>query len=395
MNVAAILEQLSPRKSAWIGENPPISAEKICMNPEENYRLSPRLHGQYDAVWLYEQNLFDLSSWPLLLDEALRLLGPSGKLVLRTHTTSAGTIWELKSDIFRHFAREAVLDWQITNDDGQVVSVMDITRPEYSRYTSNCWSVGILTNGVKNRNVIDLINKMADLADGEPLEFIVAGPFDPSCTICPDLVRVVGMEQWDDLPYIGWKKQLIGQAAHHENVAIFHDRYQVGDDFFTGFQKFGYDFDFVTVKQFYEDGTTLPGYVSKKHRLLRWSITGFHESPGILFDGHYISGGLMIFKKRVLQQLNFNPLLLHPEAEDCEISFHLRNIGVVPRLNVFSSAITSVPRDTYHFAPISPQPVKPIPLVKRIVDKYPGLRKRLRQKAIFSFLIRLYLRLLR
>ena len=188
------LAELFPGKSAWLGEKPLVPADAVNPEPERNYRLPSRLHGQYQVVWLYEHNLYDVASWPLILDEALRLLGESGKLVLRTrgeHGNAYGSIYEVKSCIFRHHAREATLNWQEKIDGEHVVSVMDISRLDYSMYASDRWSVGILSNGARNENVINLVNRMNELADGVDLEFIVAGPFDPSWVACPDLVQVI------------------------------------------------------------------------------------------------------------------------------------------------------------------------------------------------------------
>lgn len=386
------LAEFSSRKSAWLGKSLTVPADLIQMDPEKNYRLSPEMHGQYEAVWICEWNLFDIESWALILDEALRLLGKSGKLVLRTRNSATGTLWEIKSYIFRHPARKATMIWQMENSDGHMISVMDIERLDYSMYTSSRWSVGILSNGSRKKNVTDLINKMINRANGIALEFLVVGPFEPSSTIKPDLVQVIETKDWDDLPRIGQKKHLIAKAASYENVAIFHDRYQIRDDFFTGFHNFGYDFDFATVMQFYEDGTILPCYMGTLNRTLRWSTVCFHESPGILFEGHTVQGGLMIFKKNILQRVNFNPLLLHFESEEFEISCLLRDLGVVPRLNIFSSAISLVsPPYIATISRVSRKTfLKKLPLAKRIWDKYPGLRKSFQYGRLHKFFLRFY-----
>lgn len=341
------LSFLFGKHSAWIGENPPIKADIITLAPEKNFRLSPKLHGAYEVVWLYEHNLLANPNWPLIFDEVLRLINAKGTLIMRVKNTQNSNLVELKSYLFRRYDIKVDLVTQFKLDDRSTVLVFDVKRLFYNNIQRQDWTIGIITNGYKNQNVINLINKAAKLAKGLKLEFIVVGPFDPNATNVPKLVRTFDVKTKDNLARISEKKYLIARHAKYDNVAIFHDRYQINDDFFEGFKQFGYDFNFVTVKQMYEDGSFFPGYVGLAKPIMHGFMPQFDTFPGTFHPGHFISGGLMIFKKSALEKFTFNPLLLHCESEDVELSFMFLQSGIIPRLNVFSSATTNASPNKY------------------------------------------------
>lgn len=355
-DVLTNLLELNRKKSAWIGENKlSFPADKITFTPDTNFRLSPTLHGKYDIVWLCEKNLFSDLSWPVILDEALRLLGEQGMIITQSIDNNVGSIWELKAYLFRHPARRVALEKQLIlppQNGAGTLSVFNVTRLDYSFYQSNRWSIGVITNGKKNDNVVNLITKLKNLSGNDiSLEFIVAGPFDRESLQDDSIeIKTVSTHVQDDLARISEKKALIGRLAKFENVAIFHDRYQVDDNFFTGFDKFGYDFDFLSILQSFEDGTFLASNLFLSSRKTFKVHIFYSRSPDILGNIAYVNGGLMIFKKNVLNKINFNPLLLHNEAEDLELSLLLRENGIIPRLNIFSSAVTvGIPVSTYSF----------------------------------------------
>ncbi len=331
-----------PSESAWLGKTPLVKADTIVFTTEQNFRLSPEIHGQYQMVWFCEYNLFSTPNWPLIFDETLRLLEEVGTLVIRTEDNQDGTIYLLKSYLFRRYDIDAKILKQFKIDDQNTISVYGIKRLYFRNIKNSNWTIGVITNGRKKNNVINLVNKSVKLAKALSLkiEFIIAGPFNPNHTQSPQLVRVIDLNNSDNLARITEKKLLISQQAAHENIAIFHDRYQINDDFFVGFQQFGYDFNFLTVSQSYEDGSFYPGYPGFNRLALKQITPQFDTSPDTLYEGQYINGGIMIFKKTALGHIPFNPLLLHNEAEDVELSFLLRQSGIIPRLNIFSSAVS-------------------------------------------------------
>ncbi len=297
-------------------------------------------------IWFYETPLFNYSlNWRLAVDEVLRLAAAEAVLIIRSVDQATGTLFELKSKLHRHPSFDCFLETQVVLGDGSTVSVIKITRKNLSDYKSDRWSVGILSNGKKNENVRDLIAQMVRLAEGRTIEFIICGPTFDIGLDCDH--AFTDLTSNDSLPRVGEKKYLITKMAKYENVALFHDRYRVGEDFFSGFESFGYDFDFVTVRQSYESGAFFPGYVGFKKPEMRWQSPSYSKDSRVLFEGHYLNGGLMIIKRHIAMCTSVNPLLLHNEAEDVELGFVLAAQGVTPRMNLFSSAVTVGVPDTY------------------------------------------------
>lgn len=393
-NILSELSYLFRKKAVWLGKNSPIKAEALSLEGCTNFRTLPEKHGTFEVVWIYEYNLFSFTSWPLLFDEAIRLLGEHGTLVVHTEDTSEGTIVELKSYLFRRYDIDVQLSKQFKIHDRNAVSVFKVHRTHYQKTKNRNWTIGVLTNGVKNDNVTNLINKATTLAEGLKIEFIVAGPFNAKDTQCPDAVKVLECDH-DALPRISEKKNLIAQHAAHENIAIFHDRYQINDDFFSGFEKFGYDFDFLAIQLNYEDGSLYPAYAGFNKPTLRWVPPLFDRFPGTLYDGHFVNGSLMFFKRSTLKAINFNPLLLHEEGEDLEISFLLRQFGVIPRFNIYSSAVTIDTEKTHTagFIDISDLVQKPrtgkYHLLKKIWTYCPEvIKKKLRHSSLHNLIQR-------
>lgn len=359
------LERFFGGHAAWIGDKPVHVAKAINLEAATNWRASSTLHGKFDRVWLFEKELFSYGpSWPLLLDETVRLLGQQGYLIVRTKDCWDGTLFELKSLIANKPDTNSELAYQAKQTNGDIVSVIQIQRTQHDIYADNSWSIGILSNGAKSENVHALVEKLIRLAGDRAIEFIIAGP---EAINVPSHIRT-NIHRWIDrpdenLPRISEKKRWIVEQATNTNLAIFHDRYQVDDNFFEGFDQFGYDFDYATISQRYESGKYYPSYVGFPLNKMRWQHPVYDKTYRSLHDGHFINGGLIILKRNIAMQINFNSLLLHNEAEDVELGFRMRSHGVIPRMNSYSSALALGVPDNYtiSFREISPANPTPPP----------------------------------
>lgn len=349
MPIHMSLERYFGGRAVWLGSKPVQIAESIDLVAATNWRAPQVMHGRFDRVWLFEKELFSHGpSWPLLVDECLRFLGARGYFIVRTLDCEHGTLFELKSMLARHPGVITELSFQSQLPGGESITVVNVQRKNLEAYVDDGWTIGILSNGKKSINVNSLVDKLVQLAGERQLQIVIAGPEKP---ILPPHVKG-SAEEWcdrhsDNLPRIGEKKNWIIRQSCNANVAIFHDRYQVDDNFFTGFREFGLDFDYVSISQRYESGTYYPSYVGFPLRKMRWQTPVFDPSYRILHDGHFINGGLIILKRHVANVVNFNALLLHNEAEDVELSFILRSYGIVPRMNPHSSAVAIGVPDSY------------------------------------------------
>lgn len=328
----------SSSEAAWYGCKSPISCTSIDFDKGTNYRVSPCHHGKYKTVWLYENNIFDHPNWPIVIDESLRLIDRDGYVIVRYIENNKGTSFGLKNIIARHPNRKVELVTQISSDDAGTVCVLRVRWLNSEIYTQNKWTIGILSNGAKNNNVERLLRSIREQAGTADCEVIIAGP--QSKTFLEFEPKYIFQDARDRLPRISEKKQAIIEAASHENVALIHDRYILNEGFFSGFDKWGYHFDFCTVKQQYENGAKFPAYCGFGALDFKWQPPLYDSSFNKSFNAPFLNGGLLIVKRSIANKIPFNELLLHNEAEDVEFAWAALINGIRPRINFASKAVT-------------------------------------------------------
>ncbi len=339
----------SSNNVAWIGDtHSPLGATQIVLNYSTNMRADSQHHREYDTVVIYAKSIFEyLDSWRLILDESIRLLKNKGVFIIRSTDSEFGTLFELKSLLYRNKLLNVVLLEQFKCLDGSTVSVLKIKKESRIDYQDKSWTFGILSNGKKIDEVISLVSSIVKAnKQSLPLELVIAGPEIEQLNNFDLPVKYVTPRINDDLPRIAEKKNKIIETAAHSNIAIFHDRYIVNEDFFDGFEHFGYDFEFLTVRQFYHDGSDFPGYTAFIKKEKRWQTPLNIKNHDVGLPGAFLNGGLTILKRNIPVFPIFNDLLLHNEAEDVELGFYLTENGMTPRFNGFSSAVTvGIPLD--------------------------------------------------
>lgn len=327
-------------KQVWIGGNALFNCDSLLVNNGTNYRLDKKHHQEYNVVWMIEDNIFEkhTHSWLLLIDEALRLFsGKKGILAIRTCDNKYGTLFSLKSFLDRNVNINTKLLEQIKCQNSNI-SVFEIHRNNLEIYRNIDWTFGILSNGFKNVNVIQLIDKIISLNHVGKIEFIISGPKIKELSSYENVKFIC--EKMDELPRISEKKNKIVCAAIYENIVIFHDRYQVDENYFRGFDVFGYDFDFLTIRQLYPSGNEFPSYLKFAINEKTWQTPIVIQKYDEVSSSSFINGGLIIIKKKTALKINFNSLLLHNEAEDVEFAMQMHINGIVPRINTISTAYT-------------------------------------------------------
>lgn len=339
----------SEEQIAWVGDSlAPISCTQVILNLSTNFRAAPIHHNHYDVVFIFFRSIFEYyNSWKLILDESIRLLNKQGFLIIRSQDSEYGTLFELKSQLFRNPNLDVELIKQNRNNDGFVISVYKLKKTKITFYSDKSWTIGILSNGKKENIVVELILSLIKANHNNlPIEFIIAGPKIQHEKLNGLSLKYTNSAIQDELPRIAEKKNKIISLAKMTNIAIFHDRYIVNDDFFDGFESYGYNFEFLTIRQFYENGNEFPAYIAFPTKNKRWqSILNILTHDQIL-PGSFINGGLIILKKGMFPKSPFNDLLLHNEAEYVELSFYLAEHGIIPRFNGFSSSTTfGIPSD--------------------------------------------------
>lgn len=329
-------------KQAWIGERSQFDMDEIDIFSSANFRVSPSFHHQYKVVWFYEYLLSDTkyTQWKLVLDEIIRLIEEEGFIVIRTLQTAKITVPLLKNFLGRKFGMDCYLEYEDEEKKtGIWTIVFKVKRFDLDKYKDKSWTMAILTSGKKTNNVVKFLDSIRKQDPNNECEIIISGPKDKKYEQYD--VKYLDMSSFRDDEYaeISRKKNAIIDMASNANLLIVHDRYILDDNFFIGFEQYGYDFDFLTVSQYYESGKVFPAYCAIEQFLL-WSKPVRIDNYCELFDTQYLNGGLLIFKTDVIKKIRFNDMLMWNQMEDVEIAKVTMEQGVLPRINIFSSAIT-------------------------------------------------------
>jgi hypothetical protein len=325
---------------AWIGDAAPESAlVEIDLFKRLGYRATPAETNRFESVWIVQEAVAE-QGWRILLDSSLRLIQGQGYLILRYVQNQYISIPALKNFLYRKYGLDVTVAAERV-DDGEFLTVFYIARNAKTLSTSNAWTFGILTQGRKPEIVEKFCESVRQY--GGPLhEIIIVGPrnaqYDPYAPIYLDKIYS------DKLSDICVKKNDIVATARHENLCILHDRYWLNADFFSGFDLYGYDFDFITIQQNHRSGKNYPSYCAINDRChLIWGPIFECGNEHQTWNQHYLNGGLIIAKRALLRHVPFNPLIFHNQAEDVELSKVLAGYSITPRINRLSSAITDVP----------------------------------------------------
>lgn len=348
-----LLDAVGPgRRVCWAGTETPLphfTAAPELYDPERDFRLAPDQHGTFDAVYLTERDLGTIKQWPLVLDEALRLLADGGLLFVRftdgVHTSIFALMNLLSawSDGVVEIRSERT--WP---DNPQLFQLCLAVRRTRSLQRVRSITFGVITDGRKPDSVsrfVESVMRLQGLQDVES-EVVVCGP--AGCT--DHLVIGAGetrlVEQPEEFAAQGWitrKKNLVVQAARGDVVVVAHDRYELAPDFLVELQAFGGDFSVVVCRQETLDGRRFPDWVSIG-AAWNWAAIGM-LAYGDWEPGHYVNGGVMIARRDVLAAHPWNDLLFWNQAEDVELSRRFLVAGVVPRLARRVVARTALSRE--------------------------------------------------
>ena len=327
-------------RQVWIGNNPPFDFVGLSIRGCTNFRASSAHHGKYDVVWYYEESPGDLrpGQHELVFDELIRLIGERGRLVVRFHRDLRHfTIVALKHLLGRRYNTTICVESE-SLEDGWFTIVFDVVRHGMKRYGSNDWTFAVLTKGSRVDNVVAFCRSVREQDPERRHEILIWGPDNPAYE--PYDAACQEGDYRDELAEISRKKNDIAERATRANLLIVHDRYRIEPKFFEGFERFGYDFDFVTIPQRYECGTQFPGYAALENGMFYKSRSIDCRDYDMIRDGQYVNGGLMIVKTETLRDIRLNDMLFWNQWEDVELTQQFRNRGLPPRINCFSAATT-------------------------------------------------------
>lgn len=333
----------------WAGNNPPFSrmyADERILSHQYGHRLPFNYHETFDLVCLNEVDLGTIKPWPIVVDEALRLLSPQGVLLIRMADSPLLSVFAVKNQLFNWGQLTILFDYKFS-DGSYLFAIKNERIEKRGNSTEINVSFGVITDGKRRLQLDRLVLSLQDLIanENQNIELIICGPRELDISEYQKQLKVTLVPEPENFRDIGWitrKKNLLVTNAQYENIVIVHDRYFFSNDFLERLGEFGFDFDVMSCKQITESGERTPDWVTLGDD---WNWT----SPGMLSYGDwspyiYINGGLIIAKTRVLKIHPWNELLFWMQAEDVELTRRLQSSGCVPRFAEHAKAYTDLLR---------------------------------------------------
>lgn len=335
--LASIAQESGPQ--VWLGTSPLPTAKSLDLWLYPNLRAPADQHGMYRTVWVYEINLgqVDTRQVDLVIDEACRLVGQRGRMVFRFRESKQFSIFQLKHFLGRRYGIQARVQNEFRVGKEWCV-VVEVERTDLKRYQQRGWTFGILTQGVRVENLQAFFESIRSQPEGEEAEILVCGPKLPQFERYR--LNYVEVDVREDLAEICRKKNAIARAATQPNLCLVHDRYRLEPGFFAGFDKYGYDFDYLTVTQRYENGEHFPDYCALSQHELTWNTSLDCLDINYLLPRQYINGGVTILKTATFRDLPLNELIFWNQAEDVELGKAYRDVSLPPRCNSYSAMVT-------------------------------------------------------
>ncbi len=325
------------RQTFWAGCMPPhfgMITSTAIYEPAADFREPSDRHQAFDTVFLVERDLGSIKQWPLVLDEALRLLAPGGMMVLRLRQSGLLSIFELACFVERWTGGHIETVRQ-TLAGPDVTLAFRLTNPDVREVGLDSFAFCLVTDGRKPDAVRAFVQSVLALEDvGTTMrEILICGPGSVVLDL-GDLgneIRLVPQpEMFTSQGWITRKKNLIVQQTDAENILLAHDRYTLAPGFLKAMRRYGGDFDVIVPRQETKEGHRIPDWVMLTD-WLNWSTPGWMEY-GDYHPHLYVNGGVTIAKAALLKRTGWSELLFWGQGEDVELTRRLQTVGVTPRL---------------------------------------------------------------
>ena len=197
------------------------------------------------------------------------------------------------------------------------------------------FTFGIITHDECQNNINAIITSIRNLnipnyeiivVGGNNIDNVVHIPFDESIK-----------HSW-----ITKKKNIICEIAKYDNIVLIHDYVKFCDDWYTGFLKFGDDFDICNSKILNNNGIRFRDYTIypydinnpfKSRALLPYNYPPSYKLSKIL----YISGTYYIIKKQIALKYPLDERLCWGDGEDVLLTKQLINNNIILKCNPYST----------------------------------------------------------
>ena len=190
------------------------------------------------------------------------------------------------------------------------------------------WSFLIITNGKRPRKLAREIESIRALKIPQ-FEILVGG--EPP-TELPDGVGTVLAVDAARNGRLGEMRNALTAAARYDHFVVVDDDFIFHDDFYTGLQRYGDDWEALSVRILNPDGS----------RFWDWATHGGPRGHVLLDytddDDHvYITGGLILLKAEVADRVKWDDGRGFYQGEDLDFSSRLRKAGIRPSFNRHST----------------------------------------------------------
>ncbi len=197
-----------------------------------------------------------------------------------------------------------------------------------SRQREPGWSFLIITNGKRPRKLAREIESIRALKIPQ-FEILVGG--EPPTELSEGVGTVLAVDAACN-GRLGEMRNALTAAARYDHFVVVDDDFIFHDDFYTGLQRYGDDWEALSVRILNPDGS----------RFWDWATHGGPRGHVLLDytddDDHvYITGGLILLKAEVADRVKWDDGRGFYQGEDLDFSSRLRKAGIRPSFNRHST----------------------------------------------------------
>jgi hypothetical protein len=199
------------------------------------------------------------------------------------------------------------------------------------------FTFGIITTGLNNIFVSKIIDSIIKQKI-EKYEIIVVGG---SNTYDRDIIHIPFDETIKNC-WITKKKNIVCEKATYENIVLLHDYVELCDEWYSGFLKYGNDFDICVTQILNNNGVRFRDYVIFPYDIgypfNTRALIPYTYNPSLkLSKLMYISGAYYIIKKQLALKFPLNEALVWGQGEDVYLCKQLVNNNIIFKCNAYST----------------------------------------------------------
>lgn len=200
------------------------------------------------------------------------------------------------------------------------------------------FTFGIITSGENDSMIHEIITSIESQHIPE-YEIIIVG----NCKISQNNCIVLPFDETIKRGWITKKKNIICKVAKYENIVLMHDYVKLNANWYSGFLKYGNNFEICVTKIENLDGTRFRDFLLLSNHVLKNPLGPKTLLP---YDSVltpqinrlvYVSGTYYVIKKSLYEKFPLNENLLHLQGEDVEYSQRLTDNNIIIKCNPESS----------------------------------------------------------